>query len=194
MNAVAELILASTSRYRRALLERLRLPFRCVAPRVEETQHAGESVESMVARLARDKALAVSRQHPEALVIGADQAASLGGRALGKPGERERAIEQLLHCSGQSVVFHTAVCLHGPDGDEQGALDTTVVRFRTLSEAEILRYVEAESPLDCAGSFKCEGLGISLFDGIDSEDPSALVGLPLIALCRLLRARGLQLP
>ena len=194
MNGMPELILASTSRYRRALLERLNLPFRCVAPQVEETQHAGESVESMVARLARDKAMAVSRLHPDALVIGADQAASLGGRALGKPGERDRAIEQLLHCAGQRVVFHTAVCLHGPDGIERGALDTTVVRFRQLSEAEICRYVDAESPLDCAGSFKCEGLGISLFEGIDSEDPTALVGLPLIALCRLLREAGFALP
>jgi septum formation protein len=194
MSVLPQLMLASTSRYRRALLERLNLPFRCVAPQVEEIQHAGESVESMVARLARDKARAVSRQHPQALVIGADQAASLGGRALGKPGARDRAIEQLLHCSGQTVTFHTAVCVHGPEDGEQGAMDTTVVRFRALSEAEIVRYVDAESPLDCAGSFKCEGLGISLFDGIDSEDPCALVGLPLIALCRLLRERGLPLP
>lgn len=194
MNAMPELILASTSRYRRALLERLNLAFRCVAPQTDEVQLAGESVESMVARLAREKALAVFRQHPQALVIGADQAASLGGRALGKPGDRERAIEQLLHCAGQRVVFHTAVCVHAPDGTERGALDTTVVRFRPLAEAEIIRYVDAESPFDCAGSFKCEGLGISLFEGIDSEDPTALVGLPLIALCRLLRESGIALP
>lgn len=194
MSAAPQLVLASTSPYRRALLQRLRLPFRCVAPTVEEAQQARESVESMVARLARAKALAVAREHPQALVIGADQAASLGGRGLGKPGDRERAIEQLLHCSGQRVVFHTAICLHAPDGIERGAMDTTVVRFRELSEPEIVRYVEAESPLDCAGSFKCEGLGISLFEGIDSEDPTALVGLPLIALCRLLRETGVEVP
>jgi septum formation protein len=190
----APIILASTSRYRRALLERLRLPFSCVAPQVEESQHAGESVESMVARLAEDKATAVALRHPQAVVIGADQSASLGGRALGKPGDRDRAVEQLAHCSGQQVQFHTAVCLRGPHGLELGAMDTTVVRFRDLSNDEIARYVDAESPLDCAGSFKCEGLGISLFEGIDSEDPTALVGLPLIALCRLLREAGIALP
>ncbi len=188
------IILASTSTYRRQLLERLRLPFVCEAPRIEEIQHVGESVESMVARLARDKAAAIARLHPAALVIGSDQAASLGGRALGKPGDPERAIEQLLHCAGQRVQFHTAVCLLGPDGAERGALDTTTVRFRALDEAEIRRYVEVEMPIDCAGSFKCEGLGISLFEGIDSEDPTALVGLPLIALCRLLREAGVALP
>lgn len=194
MSQAPELILASTSRYRRALLERLRLPFRCVAPEVEEVQLAGESVESMSARLARAKALAVAARHPGALVIGSDQAASLAGRALGKPGERDRAIEQLARCSGQRVIFHTAVCLIGPGKREAGAMDTTVVRFRRLERSEIERYVDAESPLDCAGSFKCEGLGISLFEGVDSEDPTALVGLPLIALCRLLREAGIALP
>lgn len=188
------IILASTSVYRQQLLGRLALEYSCASPQIEEIQRAGESVESMVARLARDKAAAIARQQPEALVIGSDQAASLGGRALGKPGDRERAIEQLLHCSGQRVQFHTAVCLLGPQGAERGALDTTTVRFRTLDDAEIRRYVDIESPLDCAGSFKCEGLGISLFEGIDSEDPTALVGLPLIALCRLLREAGVALP
>ncbi|MCK7594822.1 Maf family protein [Pseudomarimonas salicorniae] len=188
------LILASTSSYRRELLQRLRLPFRCERPQVEEAQQANETVESMVARLARAKAAEVASRHPEALVIGSDQAASLGGRALGKPGGRDRAIEQLMQCSGRPVEFHTAVCLLGPGGLEFAAMDTTRVRFRTLEAEAIARYVEAEQPFDCAGSFKCEGLGICLFEGLDSEDPTALVGLPLIALCKLLRRAGVELP
>jgi septum formation protein len=191
---MSRLLLASTSRYRRALLQRLRLPFEVAAPAVDEAQEAGESVESMVARLALAKARAVARQHPDAWVIGADQAASLGGRALGKPGERDRAIEQLGRCAGQAVHFFTAVSLAGPGGQESGHLDETVVHFRALAGDEIVRYVDAESPLDCAGSFKCEGLGITLFDAIRSEDPTALVGLPLIGLARLLREAGIALP
>lgn len=188
------LLLASTSRYRRALLQRLRLPFDAVAPQVDEAQHAGESVESMVARLALAKAHSVAVQHPGHWVIGSDQAASFGGRALGKPGDRDRAIEQLLRCAGQAVQFFTAIALLGPEHQESGHLDITTVRFRALDLGEIERYVDAESPLDCAGSFKCEGLGISLFDGIDSSDPTALVGLPLIGLARLLREAGFALP
>jgi len=188
------LILASTSRYRRELLGRLRLPFESVAPQVEEDQHAGESVESMVARLAEAKARAVARVHPGALVIGADQAASLGGHALGKPGDRERAIEQLALCSGQHVLFHTALCVIDAQGRQAADLDTTTVRFRTLTDTEIARYVDAEQPYDCAGSFKCEGLGISLFEAIETSDPSALIGLPLIRLCALLRRAGVAVP
>lgn len=188
------LILASTSRYRRELLQRLRLPFDCVSPGIDEVQQAAESVESMTARLAEAKARAVASRHPDALVIGCDQAASLAGRALGKPHGRERAIEQLQACSGLPVTFHTAICLRAPNGGESGAMDTTRVLFRALLRDEVERYVDAEQPFDCAGSFKCEGLGISLFERIDSEDPTGLIGLPLIALCRLLREAGFALP
>jgi len=151
-------------------------------------------VESMVGRLAEAKARDVARGHPGSWVIGADQAASLGGRALGKPLSADRAVEQLLRCSGQQVVFHTALCLVSPAGIESGHLDTTTVRFRVLEDAEIRRYVAAEQVLDCAGSFKCEGLGISLFESIGSGDPTALVGMPLIGLCRLLREAGFRVP
>jgi len=189
------LLLASTSKYRRELLGRLRRPFDCVAPQVDEDPLAGESVESMTARLAVAKARAVAKKaQPGAIVIGSDQAASLGGRMLGKPGGRERAIEQLLLCSGQSVSFHTAVCVIDAQGRELADLDTTVVRFRALSDAEVARYIDAEQPFDCAGSFKCEGLGITLFEAIDSSDPTALIGLPLIRLCGLLRQAGIALP
>jgi septum formation protein len=188
------LLLASTSRYRRALLERLRLPFDCIAPAIEETQQAGETPESMACRLAEAKARAVAVHHPGALVLGSDQAASLAGRVLGKPGSRERAHAQLAACSGLDVVFHTAVCLIDPHGDARGALDTTRVRFRVLDDAAIGRYLEAESPFDCAGSFKAEAYGITLFERIDSEDPTALIGLPLIRTATLLREAGLQLP
>ncbi len=187
------LVLASTSPYRRELLQRLRLPFDCARPDVDETALAGEPVEHMVARLARAKAGAVLQRHPGAWTIGSDQAAELDGRILGKPGTRDNAIAQLTSMSGRSVRFHTAVCLSdGARGLD--ALDLTTVRFRPLSDGEIARYVDAEQPLDCAGSFKCEGLGISLFEAIESTDPTALVGLPLIALSGLLREAGFQAP
>jgi septum formation protein len=192
---VAEhLLLASTSPYRRVLLERLRLPFDCVAPAIEETQLGGENPESMACRLAQAKAKAVAARHPGSLVLGSDQSASLSGRVLGKPGSRERAHAQLAACSGLDVVFHTAVCLIDRHGDAHGALDTTRVRFRVLDDAAIERYLDAESPLDCAGSFKAEAYGITLFERIDSEDPTALIGLPLIRTAALLREAGLQLP
>lgn len=189
-----QLLLASTSRYRRELLQRLALPFESVAPEVEEAQHPGESVESMTARLAEAKARAVAQRHPGAVVIGSDQAASLAGRALGKPGGRDRAIAQLVLVSGQTVMFHTALCVIDSHGHERGLMDTTRVQFRTLGMGEIERYVDREQPFDCAGSFKCEGLGISLFERIESEDPTALIGLPLIGLCQQLRAIGFELP
>jgi septum formation protein len=188
------LLLASTSRYRRTLLERLRLPFEAVSPGIEETQMAGETPESMACRLAQAKARAVADLHPGTLVLGSDQAASLAGRVLGKPGSRERAHAQLAACSGLDVVFHTAVCLIDAAGDAHGALDTTRVRFRALDDAAIERYLDAESPFDCAGSFKAEAYGITLFERIDSEDPTALIGLPLIRTAALLREAGLQLP
>jgi septum formation protein len=188
------LLLASTSRYRRELLSRLRLPFDCVAPDVDESQHAGETPESMACRLAAAKARAVAARMPGALVIGSDQTASLAGRALGKPGSRERAHEQLAACSGLTVEFHTAVCLVDVQGHENGALDSTLVQFRILTRDAIDRYLDAEQPFDCAGSFKAEGYGITLFEHIQSQDPTALIGLPLIRTAALLRAAGIALP
>lgn len=187
------LILASTSPYRRGLLQRLRLPFECARPEVDETPLRGESPGQLARRLARAKADAVAALHPEAWVIGSDQAADLDGRILGKPGGREAAIAQLAAMSGRTVRFHTAVSLRR-GAHALAAVDLTQVRFRGLAAAEIERYVEAEQPFDCAGSFKCEGLGISLFEAIESHDPTALVGLPLIAVSGLLREAGYALP
>lgn len=187
------LILASTSRYRRELLGRLGLPFEAVAPGVDEIAQAGESPRSLAQRLAREKARAVAARYSGAVVIGSDQAADLGGLTLGKPGTAARAFEQLRACSGREVVFHTAVCVTAPARELEFA-DRTVVRFRELTDAEIERYVERERPFDCAGSFKSEGLGAALFEGIRNDDPTALIGLPLIALARALRELGLALP
>ena len=188
------LILASTSRYRRDLLARLRLAFDVAGPGTDEAALPGEPIAAQARRLAAAKAAAVARQHPDAWVLGSDQVAELDGAALGKPGRREAALAQLGAMSGRSVVFHTAVCLAHADGRRLEALDTTVVGFRDLAGEEIARYVDAEQPFDCAGSFKSEGLGIALFDSIESRDPTALVGLPLIATARLLREAGFALP
>lgn len=187
------LILASTSRYRRELLERLRLPFQVARPEVDETPEAGESPVALAQRLARAKAQAIAVQLPDAWVIGSDQVAALGPQPLGKPGTRDKAIAQLHAMSGGEIQFHTSIALIRGDTVFE-AMDTTRVSFRSLQAAEIERYVDAEQPLDCAGSFKSEGLGISLFDAIESSDPTALVGLPLIALSRLLREAGFTLP
>ena len=185
------LILGSTSPYRRELLQRLRLPFEVVAPQVDETPLPGEAPRALAARLALAKAREVAGRHPEALVIGADQVADLNGQALGKPGDHARAVQQLRAMRGQTVVFHTALALVGlAAGFEQAELAPVSVRFRHLSDAEIERYLHAEQPYDCAGSAKSEGLGIALLDAIDNDDPTALVGLPLIRTCRLLRAAG----
>lgn len=188
------LVLASTSRYRAELLSRLRLTFETARPDVDEAPAAGESPASLALRLATAKAAAVAATRPEALVIGSDQVASCDGRILGKPGTRATAIAQLQAMSGREVVFLTAVAIASAGAPGEQALDTTTVRFRQLPDDEIARYVDAESPLDCAGSFKCEGLGIALFESIESRDPTALVGLPLIATARLLRARGVVIP
>lgn len=192
-----DLVLASTSRYRRELLARLSSAFRAVAPQVDETPLPGEAPAALAARLAEAKARAVAAQCPGALVIGSDQVADLDGRLLGKPGTAAAAKAQLTASSGRSVVFHTALCLVDARTQPFAAateIDTTAVVFRRLESSEIERYVETERPLDCAGSFKVEGLGISLFERIDSRDPTALIGLPLIALARLLRAAGVALP
>lgn len=189
------LILASTSPHRRLLLERLRLPFICVAPGVDETRSFREPVTELVQRLSRSKAEAVAAKHPEALVIGSDQAAERDGEILGKPGGHAEAVAQLMASSGKYVKFHTGLCLvQTHDGKRLEYQDVTRVMFRRLSLDEIERYVQVEKPYDCAGSFKSEGLGISLFEAIESNDPTALVGLPLIALCRLLRELGFRLP
>ncbi len=189
------LILASTSRYRRELLERLRLPFEVVAPQVDETAQPGEAPQPLALRLALAKARAVAQLRRDALVIGSDQVADLDGQGLGKPGSHERATQQLRQMSGRTVVFQTAVAVVCQDmGFEQVQLAPVRVRFRALQDAEIERYLRAEQPYDCAGSAKSEGLGISLLEAIDSDDPTALIGLPLIRTCRMLRAAGRELP
>ena len=189
------LVLGSTSRYRRELLQRLNLPFEVSAPDVDETPQPAEAPRALALRLALAKARAVARQHPQAVVIGSDQVADLSGRPLGKPGEHERAVQQLRQMRGQTVVFHTAVAVVcAVTGFEQVDLAPVEVKFRDLSDAEIERYLRAEQPYDCAGSAKSEGLGIALLDAIHSDDPTALIGLPLIRTCRMLRAAGLVLP
>lgn len=189
------LILASTSPHRRLLLERLGLPFTCVAPGVDETRSFREPVMELVRRLSRAKAEAVAAKHPGALVIGSDQAAERDGEVLGKPGGHTEAVAQLMASSGKYVKFHTGLCLvHTREGKFFEHQDVTRVMFRRLSLDEVERYLQVEKPYDCAGSFKSEGLGIGLFEAIESNDPTALVGLPLIALCRLLRETGFRLP
>ena len=192
---MARLVLASTSRYRRELLERLRLSFDVARPDVDETASPGESPRNLAIRLAQAKACAVATQlADDAWALGSDQVAEVEGRALGKPGGRAAAIAQLDSMSGRIVRFHTALCLAHADGRTFADIDLTEVHFRALTDAEIERYVDAEQPFDCAGSFKSEGLGIALFARIDNRDPSALVGLPLIATCMLLRKAGFALP
>ena len=189
------LVLGSTSPYRRELLQRLRIAFSVLAPDVDESPQLGEAPRTLALRLALAKAHAVAVQQPEAVVIGSDQVADLAGHALGKPGTHVRAAAQLRQMSGHSVVFQTAVAVVcQATGFEQVDLAVVTVRFRDLSDAEIERYLRAEQPYDCAGSAKSEGLGISLLDAIDSDDPTALVGLPLIRTCRMLRAAGMLLP
>ncbi|OYD52077.1 Maf family nucleotide pyrophosphatase [Acidovorax kalamii] len=189
------LVLGSTSRYRRELLERLNLPFEVAAPDVNETPLPSETPRDLALRLALAKARAVAQQHPGAVVIGSDQVADLAGEPLGKPGQHERAVQQLRQMSSQTVVFQTAVAVVcAATGFEQVELASVEVRFRALSDEEIERYLRAEQPYDCAGSAKSEGLGIALLDAIHSDDPTALIGLPLIRTCRMLRAAGLVLP
>lgn len=187
------LILASTSAYRRELLARLRLPFAVQAPQVEETALSGEGPTQTARRLALLKAHAVAQTNPQAVVIGSDQVADLNGVALGKPGTHENAVAQLRAMRGQQVVFHTAVavvCLAGQT--EAVEVVTVEVKFRPLSDAHIENYLRQERPYDCAGSAKCEGLGIALLEHIHCDDPTALIGLPLIQTCALLRRAGLE--
>ena len=193
MDTRPPLILASTSRYRQALLQRLRLPFEVMAPAVDESRLPAEAPAAMALRLALAKARAVAALRPDAVVIGSDQVADLEGLALGKPGDHERATAQLRQLSGRRAVFQTAVAAVRPaTGFEQVLLAPVNVQFRSLSDAEIEHYLQAEQPYDCAGSAKSESLGIALLESIHSDDPTALVGLPLIRTCRLLRDAGID--
>ena len=188
------LILGSTSPYRRELLSRLRIPFNVQSPEVDETPLEGERPMQLAQRLALAKAIAVAEKNPNAVVIGSDQVADLNGMSLGKPGNFDRAMLQLRQMSGQTVVFQTAlavVCLDS--GFEQTDLASVRVQFRVLSDAEIEVYLQREKPYDCAGSAKSEGLGIALLERIANDDPTALVGLPLIRTCNLLRAAGIKI-
>ncbi|MEZ5703168.1 MAG: Maf family nucleotide pyrophosphatase [Burkholderiaceae bacterium] len=188
------LILGSTSRYRQELLSRLGVPFKTEAPAVDETPKPGESPSALALRLALAKAHDVAARHREAVVIGSDQVADLHGTPLGKPGNHERAVAQLRRMRGQTVVFHTAVavvCVQ--TGFEMAETAEVEVHFRSLSDAQIERYLQTEKPYDCAGSAKSEGLGIALLERIDNDDPTALVGLPLIRTCHLLQAAGVPI-
>jgi septum formation protein len=188
------LVLGSTSRYRQELLQRLRIPFNVAAPDVDETPLAGEAPAALAMRLALAKAREVARAFPQAVVIGSDQVADLDGIPLGKPGTHERAVAQLRLMRGRTVIFQTAVavvCL--ASGFEQASLAAVKVRFRQLSDEAIENYLQAEQPYDCAGSAKSEGLGIALLESIDNDDPTALIGLPLIRTCQLIEAAGIRL-
>jgi len=187
-------VLGSSSRYRRELLERLRIPFMVATPDVDETPRTGESPKDLAMRLALAKARAVSALHPDAVVIGSDQVADLSGQPLGKPGGHERAVHQLRQMRGQTVIFQTALAVVcQTTGFEAVDLAEVRVVFRPLSDEEIEAYLQAEKPYDCAGSAKSEGLGIVLLESIDNDDPTALVGLPLIRTARLLRQAGVKL-
>ena len=189
------IVLASTSPYRRELLQRLKLEFQCAAPNTSEEQLEGESAPEMVQRLALAKAESLAIHHPQALLIGSDQVACLDGNILGKPGVHQNAIAQLTACSGKQVEFHTGLCLLNT-AENSRQIDDVIftVEFRGLEPTEIERYLEAEKPYDCAGSFKSEGQGISLFKRLLGDDPTALMGLPLIRLCEMLRLTGMKIP
>ena len=192
-NSEKKLILASTSVYRRELLERLRIPFEIISPKVDEAPLPGEGTLNLALRLAKAKAAIVAKDHPDAWVIGSDQVADLCGAALGKPGNFERAMAQLQLMRGATVTFHTALCLMHGETETTLSIPTEVT-FRKLSDEILEAYLHAEEPYDCAGSAKSEGLGISLLETIESDDPTALIGLPLIALSGLLRDAGFLIP
>jgi len=187
------LILASTSRYRRELLQRLLLPFEVLAPDVDESTLPGEAPQAVAQRLALAKCTVISDLHPDAVVIGSDQVCELDGQALSKPGDHARATAQLQQLRGRNVVFHTAVAVRCLARSYQSQECASVrVQYRALSDAEIETYLRLDTPYDCAGSSRCESLGISLLDGIENDDPTALVGLPLIRTARMLRAVGID--
>jgi septum formation protein len=195
MRAVPPIVLASSSLWRRALLERLLPEFEAVSPDLDESALADESPYRQVRRLAEAKARHVASQRPDAIVIGSDQVALLNGTVLGKPGTRARAVEQLRLMGGARVRFMTGICMLAPDpAPEQIDVVDCVVVFRAYSDTEIERYLDAEQPLGCAGSFRSEGLGISLVERFDGDDPTALIGLPLIRLSAMLRNAGIDIP
>ncbi|GMG88295.1 Maf family protein [Biformimicrobium ophioploci] len=188
-----ELVLASSSPYRAALLEKLGLPFITSAPYINEARIGAESAPQLAERLALEKAFALAQDHPDALIIGSDQVAELDGTQLTKPGSFDRAVDQLQRCSGRGVIFHTGLCLLDPrSGTHQKAVEPFEVAFRELEPDEIENYLRREEPYDCAGSFKCEGLGITLFRGLNGRDFNSLIGLPLIRLCEMLRVKGVN--
>ncbi|WP_456407241.1 Maf family protein [Thiolapillus sp.] len=190
-----KLVLGSTSPFRRELLEKLGLPFSTAAPDVDESHREGESAAVLVQRLAQTKARAVADQFPQALIIGSDQVACVNEQILGKPGNREKAIAQLESMSGKTVCFHTGLCLYNAaSGNIQVICDDFRVHFRKLNHGQIERYIDKEEPFNCAGSFKSEGLGISLFRKLEGDDPNSLVGLPLIRLVAMLDQEGIELP
>jgi septum formation protein len=192
---MTRIILASTSPYRRELLDRLQVPFETANPAADESPLAGESPVATAERLAIAKARAVAGQFPASLIIGADQVAYTGNERFGKPGNRDNARRQLLRMRGETLIFHTGICLlNTASGHIQMRGVATEVKFRSLTEAEIERYLDREDALNCAGSARSEGLGISLLEYLRGDDPTALVGLPLIALCAMLRAEGVALP
>ena len=191
-SGATELVLASSSKYRAGLLQRLQIPFTTTAPELDETPEPNEAAEHLVQRLAAAKAKRVAQAHPSALIIGSDQVAVCDDRTLGKPGTAAKAREQLATLSGRTVHFYTGLCLlNAASGDSQVSVVDTPVTFRKLKSAEIANYVAREQPLDCAGAFKSEGLGIALFQAIGGHDPNALIGLPLIELCTMLALEGL---
>lgn len=189
------LLLASSSPARRMLLERLGLPFRCQSPEVDETPLPEESAEDLVRRLSEAKARALQAAFPDCLIIGSDQALQLDGVILGKPGRHDAAVAQLKRLSGRTATFHTGLCLLNVQANRLHLLtEPFTVHFRDLDKATIERYLQAEEPYGCAGSFKAEGLGISLFRRFEGRDPSSLIGLPLMALVDMLRAEGVSVP
>lgn len=188
-----QLVLASSSPYRKALLERLRLPFEACSPDVDEARSPGESPRDYVMRLARAKAAALAQRFPDALIVGSDQCAVLNDRILGKPGTREKAIRQLAECAGNAVIFHTGICLLDAPSEEAQVEDVIcTVHFRDLEPSAIEGYLDKEASYDSAGSFKAEGLGIALFERMEGDDPTSLIGLPLIRLSSMLRRSGID--
>jgi len=187
-----KLILASSSPFRKALLEKLHLEFECDSPDIDETPRNNETIEEMVKRLAESKAQALAESHPNSLIIGSDQSASLHGNVLHKPGNFETAFEQLKAASGETITFYTGLCLLNTQTQHiETICEAYVVKFRLLTETEIENYLNREKPFNCAGSFKSEALGISLFESMQGNDPNTLIGLPLIQLCRMLKEQGM---
>ena len=194
-NENIQLVLGSTSPFRREILTKLGLPFQAAVPDIDESAQTGESPEALVCRLAELKARAVAEQHPQGLIIGSDQVASVDGEILGKPGNRDNAVQQLLKTSGKVVTFYTGLCLLNAEKNRlQVVCEPFKVHFRELNQEQIERYIDKEQPLNCEGSFKSEALGITLFSKLEGDDPNSLIGLPLIQLVSMLGNEGIELP